>query len=84
MAAERLACPRAESMAEASAVTLASASPAAVLSSRQNASSSVMEVRCPATVSERFFGKAKPGSKDSRKRSPSLGWFGDTGLTRLA
>ena len=56
-------------------MTLTSISAAAVCNSRQKASSSVIEVRCPAMVSERFLGWAKPGSSGSvrppsRRRRP--------------
>jgi len=66
IAAERPAGSRDASMADTSAPTLRPSSAAAVFSSRQKASSSVMEVRCPATVSERFFGNARLGSIKTR------------------
>ncbi len=59
-------------MAETSAVTLRPISTAAAFSSRQNASSSVMDVRCPAMVSERFLGSAWPGSKETLASAGAL------------
>ncbi len=72
MAAERPAGSRAASMAETSAVTLRPISTDAAFNSRQKASSSVMDVRCPAMVSERFLGTARLGSKETRASAGAL------------
>src|ERR1700744_4434966 len=58
MADERLASPRAASMAAASALTDSPRSAAMRRRRRQNASSSEMLVRCPAMTSERLTTRA--------------------------
>ena len=55
-------------------MTLTPISAAAALNSHQNASSSVIEVRCPAMISECFFGRAARGSKESAN-SPAAARF---------